>query len=540
MVYFLHENAGLIFLSLLRGLVASLAYLVRTTPVYTARAVLEVANTGPSPLEGPAGRGDPVAADSATLLKTVEQSLTGPGVLDRVIATEQLALDPYFVPPGTQPDADGLRDRLRKCVSAQLIRGTRLIAVTAESPDPARAGRLAQALVDAFFAKNVSARHAEAEASRRFLLAEVERQSAVLKGAEERLQAYRETSGAGAFPNQRDLDAGYLTQLHAQVTAALRSGDVNQLLSLQPIADSPEIVELRKQADEVATRLATLAGRYRPKRPAMLEAQRTLDETRAALDRTARRAADAIVHAYQAARDTAEKLQRELAAQAAGKRWCPGQDSNLHTLRQRLLRPSCLPFHHPGGRGAGAQLAGSGIAEASAECRRRRPSASSPPADDLPDLPDRAGVQPEFRSKDRHAAGLSHFPPPKSFFRPSPAFFAASPAAAPIVPPSLPAAWVVAPITLVVTLRMIANASWFEVMPPSFVPRSLSSIGGIGSGSAAGPTPIRTLPFCRRKCFTSNFSGWPSFAFASASLLPVAAWMALSRSPMLLLTIFVS
>ena len=27
---------------------------------------------------------------------------------------------------------------------------------------------------------------------------------------------------------------------------------------------------------------------------------------------------------------------------------CPGQDSNLHTLRQRLLRPSCLPFHHPG------------------------------------------------------------------------------------------------------------------------------------------------------------------------------------------------
>jgi hypothetical protein len=31
-----------------------------------------------------------------------------------------------------------------------------------------------------------------------------------------------------------------------------------------------------------------------------------------------------------------------------GEAWCPGQDSNLHTLRQRLLRPSCLPFHHPG------------------------------------------------------------------------------------------------------------------------------------------------------------------------------------------------
>ena len=28
--------------------------------------------------------------------------------------------------------------------------------------------------------------------------------------------------------------------------------------------------------------------------------------------------------------------------------WCPGPDLNRHALRQRLLRPSCLPFHHPG------------------------------------------------------------------------------------------------------------------------------------------------------------------------------------------------
>ena len=28
--------------------------------------------------------------------------------------------------------------------------------------------------------------------------------------------------------------------------------------------------------------------------------------------------------------------------------WCPKRDLNSHTSRQRLLRPSCLPFHHPG------------------------------------------------------------------------------------------------------------------------------------------------------------------------------------------------
>ena len=29
-------------------------------------------------------------------------------------------------------------------------------------------------------------------------------------------------------------------------------------------------------------------------------------------------------------------------------KWCPGEDLNLHALRHWLLRPACLPFHHPG------------------------------------------------------------------------------------------------------------------------------------------------------------------------------------------------
>lgn len=33
---------------------------------------------------------------------------------------------------------------------------------------------------------------------------------------------------------------------------------------------------------------------------------------------------------------------------AQQKFWYPGQDLNLHTSRHWLLRPACLPFHHPG------------------------------------------------------------------------------------------------------------------------------------------------------------------------------------------------
>ncbi len=31
-------------------------------------------------------------------------------------------------------------------------------------------------------------------------------------------------------------------------------------------------------------------------------------------------------------------------------KWCPGWDSNPHAFRHRFLRPTCLPFHHPGKR----------------------------------------------------------------------------------------------------------------------------------------------------------------------------------------------
>ena len=31
----------------------------------------------------------------------------------------------------------------------------------------------------------------------------------------------------------------------------------------------------------------------------------------------------------------------------SGEAWCSGQESNLHALRHGLLRPACLPFHHP-------------------------------------------------------------------------------------------------------------------------------------------------------------------------------------------------
>lgn len=53
--------------------------------------------------------------------------------------------------------------------------------------------------------------------------------------------------------------------------------------------------------------------------------------------------------------------------------WCPGRDLNPHTFRQRFLRPSCLPFHHPGVC-ASTQYSGNAV-------RRREETVEGPHAD---------------------------------------------------------------------------------------------------------------------------------------------------------------
>lgn len=56
-----------------------------------------------------------------------------------------------------------------------------------------------------------------------------------------------------------------------------------------------------------------------------------------------------------------------IAVRLPAKKWCPGWDSNPHTFRYRFLRPTRLPFRHPG-----AVLQYSGTCRARREQKMRR------------------------------------------------------------------------------------------------------------------------------------------------------------------------
>jgi len=97
-------------------------------------------------------RPDQEDVSSASLLKTIEQTIASNTVLEQVVAANHLADDPEFKAP-CATTRTRTTELLRRRIGVTLVRGTRLIAVSLEADSPGKARQLAQSLIDTFFAQ---------------------------------------------------------------------------------------------------------------------------------------------------------------------------------------------------------------------------------------------------------------------------------------------------------------------------------------------------------------------------------------------------
>ncbi len=326
LVHLLRDNTRLLVLCVLCGGLAVLACTMEAPVFYASTAVLEVAEDENSFT----GFNRPGGSDlnSASLLKTIEQTVASQTVLRRVLEKQRLAEDPTFAPPretGPYSEAE-LLERIQKRVQVSLVRGTRLITLAAWDPDPVKAQRIAQGVIDEFFLQKLQLNRDGADAARRYLNAEASRVKNELTASEERLQLYRENYNGVSLSERHNLVMARLDDLSAQVTRAradrlaletekaqveaLRN-DASSLLSIRSIAALPEVIELTKQLNTLGPEVSALRQRYRDKHPRLIEMTRQLEQTRAALRETARRAGEAIVQSHRMAKANEEMLQRE-------------------------------------------------------------------------------------------------------------------------------------------------------------------------------------------------------------------------------------
>ncbi len=355
----LREHVGRIVVCVLLAVALAFFYLLNTPPLYTSTALLEITDNGKQNL---------AELDESNNLRTLELKLANRSVLQGVIKAEHLDTDPEFVPgavavgdsgqpraavaggmgllqsvngwlttlwrriaPGGAPPEGDLVKQLAARISVNLVRGSRLIALSASAHDPQNAQRLVNAVIREFYRQSKEEWNADSSSARELLLAEAQRVGGELRTSEEKLEAYRDQYNAVSLQDRQNIVVERLRDLNQQVAAAkntrlameadaetvraLATGEPTQLLSIHGIADLPEIVDLRKQITAQEAQVAMLAQRYGPLHPTMIQAKSQLDELQGLLNTNVRRAAERLLATYDSTKATETALENSLSEQ---------------------------------------------------------------------------------------------------------------------------------------------------------------------------------------------------------------------------------
>ena len=277
--------------------------------------------------------------------------LTSDKVLQRVVASEHLVSDPEFIGGGTSrigtiiaglKSAAGLASRpapvgdprtaavrqLQRDVTAKRTERTYVVDLAVDTGDPEKSARLANAIVQAYFAEQAAA---HTEAARRVAESLTSRLTELrerVRRAEEEVERYKAEQGiVGA--NGQLVDEQQLTELNNQLTAAkARTSDAkakyDEVRKLQERGADPgatvEAVQsttiglLRQQYAAAVQRQANLSAELGPQHPYVSEARAQVRNAQRVVGEEVGRVVDATRTEYERARANEEQLSSNLDA----------------------------------------------------------------------------------------------------------------------------------------------------------------------------------------------------------------------------------
>jgi succinoglycan biosynthesis transport protein ExoP len=311
--HLLLSKAWVIILFVIVSLCAAIAYICWAQKIYASRAVIEVEQETPRVNNIQDFNADNAAASNLPeILKTTEQALLSETLLLQVVKANGLDKDPTFAPP--KKDGSPYLDtelvyRFKSKVSVALRRGTRLIDIYVEDPDPKRAQQLTESMVKEFVDQSFEQKLGPSETANNYLRDEADRLKAKLQAAEQAVQKFREDHNAVSLEDKQNIIVEKLKELNQKVTqakserlkleadvAAIKHGKAKtpeQLLMLPSIASLPVVSGLHQE-------LADKASRFK--------ADSQLDGLRQSLTETLVSASKMVIKSYEAAKDTEAKL----------------------------------------------------------------------------------------------------------------------------------------------------------------------------------------------------------------------------------------
>ena len=307
--------------------VAACVYLLVTPKVYAAQTIVQVEQRSHKILNIQDIANEDLNATE--LLKTIEQNLANEALLERVVAALHLDGGSLGLPPRAEPyKLPEITRALQRHLSVKLVKGTRLIAVRAESERPEFAQQLSLTVVNEYRKMNREQRLNLVTDTNSVLSAEANKLKEKLQKSEQALQDYKERTQAVSLQETQNIIVEKLKELNAKLTAAKAErmkleADASQaqklgdsapedLLKLSSVAEAKAVVEQKRIVAEQEGVLANFGKRYGPLHPKLIQAKSQLDAQKASLTDLIKRTAASINSAYEAARDTEAKYEKAL------------------------------------------------------------------------------------------------------------------------------------------------------------------------------------------------------------------------------------
>jgi capsular exopolysaccharide synthesis family protein len=250
-------------------------------------------------------------------LNTVVQKSTRPVVLQRVIASAELAKQPSFSSVGGAKASEAqILLQLAGQVHGQLRRNTRLIEITAEHPEPAVAQLLANQVAEQCIRQEIEDEAAATRTANVSLIDESSRLKSKLENSERLLQQYRENKravsleerqnivveGLGSVARLQQAARAERMQLEVQKDQANAVGtNVDELLALPALRADATVAGLQIELAQREKMVSIYTTRYKEKHPKMIEARKQVVETSYSLRTAALAAKNSLDAAVEAA-----------------------------------------------------------------------------------------------------------------------------------------------------------------------------------------------------------------------------------------------
>lgn len=319
-------------------------YVMRSPKIYSATLTLQVEEET-QVLNFGKFKQDPQA--TTEILKTFEQTLVSRPVLERVAATNQLAKNPQFLAvyekrkglfdavAGTKEQekeitSEEVAGTLAALTESRLRRGTRLIDVSVEHPNPQVAAMLANSVFTQYVQLSYEQYVSSGLSANQFLVDEAEKLKKKMRASEQALQAYREKVASISLDDKKDIVGQKLKELSAKVTEAkskrisLESDlaqinklgmNIGALLGIASVANDPAVRDIQSNLSKYDSEFSAIKQRYLPKHPKYIATLSALNEWRNALTNAVLKIPKTIETAYSGAKSSEETLEIALREQ---------------------------------------------------------------------------------------------------------------------------------------------------------------------------------------------------------------------------------